>query len=187
MALLHQPHQAHPRRQTPPPRRVPKLPQINGEVDKPRPSPSIQWTSSLREPRLFPDRYLYYWPHILCSCNGLVLLRAAANFWLWNPLTGWRGVVLHHEHLKDRDLYVLAGMCYDASREDYKVVALFRHFSPDYGYGGRHSVFASVRNKTWRRVPFPFNLRTASDGVHFRNRPHWRVSDVKRPRCVGRA
>ncbi|CAH9118407.1 unnamed protein product [Cuscuta epithymum] len=147
----------------------------------------LQPTSSLGEPLLFPKgKYLNYeesWPSPLCSCNGLLLLRAGTNFLLWNPLSGWgRGRhVLHHSDL-DRDYSVLAGMSYDASTDDYKVVLLLRHSSADYGYGGRFVEFASVRTKMWRPVTFPYNLRTAEDGVSFRNRLHWLVSDVKRLR-----
>ncbi|CAH9133936.1 unnamed protein product [Cuscuta epithymum] len=136
----------------------------------------LQWRSSLKEPRLFPD------PSILCSCNGLVLVMAGTHFWLWNPLSGWRWDVLRHRYLKDGDYSVLAGMSYNATTDDYKVVLLLRHFSADCGYGRRFVTFASMRTKTWTEASFPYNLRTAGDGVNFHNRLHWLVSDVKRPR-----
>ncbi|WMV53043.1 hypothetical protein MTR67_046428 [Solanum verrucosum] len=65
---------------------------------------------------------------LYCSCDGLVLLAIYngldRHLLLWNPSTG-ESIVLPHP--KSRPKYCVCGMGYDATTDDYKIVAIDLH------------------------------------------------------------
>ncbi|XP_019189895.1 PREDICTED: F-box/kelch-repeat protein At3g23880-like [Ipomoea nil] len=114
----------------------------------------------------FPPLYRW-WSGVWCSCNGLVLFSAGKYILLWNPSTHCCTKVLEFRRCLGNPLIpghnIVSGLCYVSSTRDYKAVLVFRN---------RPALVASLKNKEWRNVPFPYRL-SAGDGVNFRNTPHW--------------
>ncbi|CAH9134067.1 unnamed protein product [Cuscuta epithymum] len=107
--------------------------------------------------------------HVLGSCNGLVLLSVDTHIFLWNPSTRHCIKVLEHECLKYSVRGFASGFCYDSSRGDYKAVLLLPHFV----------IVASLRQKEWRQVSFPYDLLSRRASLHFRNIFHLALNDVR--------
>ncbi|XP_019182787.1 PREDICTED: F-box/kelch-repeat protein At3g23880-like [Ipomoea nil] len=115
---------------------------------------------------------IYRWlSGVWCSCNGLVLFSVGKHILLWNPSTRCCTKVLELPHLSNTfPDDVVSGLCYLSSTGDYKAVLLFR-----FG-GNRTAMVASLKNKEWRKVPFPYDPYSARDGVNFHDTLHWRVN-----------
>ncbi|CAH9148132.1 unnamed protein product [Cuscuta epithymum] len=115
--------------------------------------------------------------HDLSSCNGLVLLTFGKHIILWNPLMRRSTKVLE---LRGLDMFTwteLGGLCYDPFSNDYKVVLLLSH-EPIHIIGGDQYVIVSgLKNKGWRKLPFPYKYDTTRVGVNFNNTLHWIVRD----------
>nr|GLL31801.1 F-box/kelch-repeat protein At3g23880-like [Ipomoea trifida] len=138
---------------------------------------------SLRIKTLFQvseNRSYRWWSGVWCSCNGLVLFSVGKHILLWNPSTRCCTKVLELSCLSNTiPVNVASGLCYVSSTGDYKAVLLFR-FGPD-----RPAMVASLKNKEWRKVPFPFYANSARDGVNFHNTLHWRANGLLRWRVNG--
>ncbi|XP_031114143.1 F-box/kelch-repeat protein At3g23880-like [Ipomoea triloba] len=122
---------------------------------------------------------------IWCSCNGLVLFSVRQHILLWNPSTRCCTKVLEICRLLNPYLWYrynevsASGLCYVPSTGDYKAVLLFR---PD-----GTAMVASLRNKQWQKVSFPFHAMSVRDsGVNFRNTLHWRVAHSATDWCSSR-
>ncbi|XP_019158171.1 PREDICTED: F-box/kelch-repeat protein At3g23880-like [Ipomoea nil] len=115
----------------------------------------------------FPPLYRW-WSGVWCSCNGLVLFSVRKHILLWNPSTRCCIKVLDLPLLNNTiPMEVVSGLCYVSSTGDYKVVLLFR-----FGFDGGNVVVASLKNKEWQKVPFPYDAYSARDGVNFHNTLH---------------
>nr|GME03637.1 F-box/kelch-repeat protein At3g23880-like [Ipomoea batatas] len=114
------------------------------------------------------------WTGVWCSCNGLVLFSVDKHIFLWNPSTRCCTKVLELPRLsKTFSDYVVSGLCYVSSTGDYKVVLLLC-----LDFDGNVMV-ASLKNKEWQKVPFPYwRLRYGQRG-YFHNTLHWRLNDSK--------
>ncbi|KAK4732805.1 hypothetical protein R3W88_025793 [Solanum pinnatisectum] len=70
--------------------------------------------------------------HILCSCDGLVLLKkpkAYKKFVLWNPSSGQhRTIECPYHKLYNHNLPHACGLCYDSDTDDYKVILIYSVF-----------------------------------------------------------
>nr|GMD16512.1 F-box/kelch-repeat protein At3g23880-like [Ipomoea batatas] len=109
-----------------------------------------------------PPEYRW-WTGVWCSCNGLVLFSVRKHIFLWNPSTHSCTKVLDLPLLKNKaPADVVSGLCYLPSTGDYKAVLLF--------YNNGNAMVASLKNKDWRKVPFPYK---ADYGVNFHNTLHW--------------
>ncbi|XP_019192326.1 PREDICTED: F-box/kelch-repeat protein At3g23880-like [Ipomoea nil] len=110
-----------------------------------------------------------WWSGVWCSCNGLVLFSVGKHILLRNPSTRCCTKVIELPHFKSTYLCedVLSGLCYVSSTGDYKAVLLIRPHNT--------VMVASLKNKEWREVTFPYHAYLARDGVNFRNTLHWRV------------
>ncbi|XP_019192404.1 PREDICTED: F-box/kelch-repeat protein At3g23880-like [Ipomoea nil] len=115
-----------------------------------------------------------WWSGVWCSCNGLVLFSVGKHILLWNPSTRCCTKVLELPRLKPsmwhRHNVVSAwGLCYVPSTGDYKAVLLL---DPE-----ETVLVASLKNKVWRKVLFPYEVESVRDGgVNFHNTLHWRVA-----------
>lgn len=109
-----------------------------------------------------------------------MLLLADTVVLLWNPATRCSTKFLEPlPYPEDLSYGVLAGLCYDSCTRDYTAVLLLRHDCADQGRGDPFVISASLKNKKWRSVQFPYNLNSARGGVEYRNTFHWWVSDIK--------
>nr|GMD08053.1 F-box/kelch-repeat protein At3g23880-like [Ipomoea batatas]GMD08054.1 F-box/kelch-repeat protein At3g23880-like [Ipomoea batatas]GMD19446.1 F-box/kelch-repeat protein At3g23880-like [Ipomoea batatas] len=124
----------------------------------------------------FPPEYRW-WTGVWCSCNGLVLFSVRKHIFLWNPSTHCCTKVLDLPLLKNKTpADVVSGLCYLSSTGDYKAVLLFSYSGYNNGiamvsgYNNGSAMVASLKNKDWRKVPFPYK---ADYGVNFHNTLHW--------------
>ncbi|CAH9148127.1 unnamed protein product [Cuscuta epithymum] len=108
---------------------------------------------------------------VLGSCNGLVLLGFGEHIMLWNSHMGRFTKVLEHRCLRYSTQMVVAGLCYDPSTSDHKVVLYLCAFVLD--DSSQIAFVSSIKNKGWRKVPFPYNYITSRAGVSFNNTLHW--------------
>nr|GMD62412.1 F-box/kelch-repeat protein At3g23880-like [Ipomoea batatas] len=124
------------------------------------------------------------WSGVWCSCNGLVLFSVGKHINILNPLTKCSTKVLESPGpMGLKSLGALAGLCYDSRTRDYKVVLLLLCDSMRDGT----AMVASLRNKQWQKVSFPFHAMSVRDsGVNFRNTLHWRVAHSARDWCSSR-
>nr|GLL40690.1 F-box/kelch-repeat protein At3g23880-like [Ipomoea trifida] len=129
-----------------------------------------------------------WWSGVWCCCNGLALFSVRQHILLWNPSTRRCTKVLQLFQLLNPDWWhrynvvSASGLCYVPSTGDYKAVLLLR---PD-GDDGTVLV-ASLKNKQWRKVSFPFHAMSVRDsGVNFHNTLHWRVAHSARDWCSSR-
>nr|GMD13179.1 F-box/kelch-repeat protein At3g23880-like [Ipomoea batatas] len=119
------------------------------------------------------------WSGVWCSCNGLVLFSVGKHILLWNPSTRCCTKVLELSlgNINADRYVVFSGLCYVSSTGDYKVVLLLGSRWGDYKavllfYNNGNAMVASLKNKDWRKVPFPYK---ADYGVNFHNTLHWRA------------
>ncbi|KAM7524398.1 hypothetical protein LguiA_014300 [Lonicera macranthoides] len=117
-----------------------------------------------REPQLF---------RLLGSCNGFVLVSLGTSIFLWNPATKDSEKVLTHEVLAFRgkgSLYIMHGLSYDSSTEDYKVII-----------GYRSVEFSNLRRGKccWKEVGFPYILPRSNTGPVVSGNQHWLVEGRK--------
>ncbi|XP_019175882.1 PREDICTED: F-box/kelch-repeat protein At3g23880-like [Ipomoea nil] len=85
---------------------------------------------------------------VWCSCNGLVLFSVGKHILLWNPSTHCCTKVLEIRNPLVPGHNIVSGLCY-VSSTGYKTVLVFRN---------RPVIVASLKNKEWRNVPFPYSL-----------------------------
>nr|GLL40693.1 F-box/kelch-repeat protein At3g23880-like [Ipomoea trifida] len=117
------------------------------------------------------------WSGVWCSCNGLVLFSVGKHILLWNPSTRCCAKVLELPRLNDLLPDVVPGLCYISSTGDYKAVVLL----PTYGTRHGTLMVASLKNKEWRQVAFPYRTPPFTEGgLNFRNTLHWRVISTSR-------
>ncbi|XP_031099659.1 F-box protein CPR1-like [Ipomoea triloba] len=120
------------------------------------------------------------WTGVWCSCNGLVLFSVEKNIFLWNPYTRCCTKVLELPRLSTAfSDYVVSGLCYVSSTGDYKVVLLLcLHFDSNL-------MVASLKNKEWRKVSFPYQVNYPRIGINFQNTLHWRTNGcLRRPATI---
>ncbi|XP_031114162.1 F-box/kelch-repeat protein At3g23880-like [Ipomoea triloba] len=124
-----------------------------------------------------------WWSGVWCCCNGLVLFSAGKHILLWNPSTRCCTKVLELQSLEPSwghrlDVVTASGLCYVPSTGDYKAVLLLRNGTV---------LVASLRNKQWREVSFPYHANSVRDGgINFHNTLHWRVAHSARDWCSSR-
>uniref|UniRef100_A0A5B7BHI8 Putative F-box protein CPR30-like n=1 Tax=Davidia involucrata TaxID=16924 RepID=A0A5B7BHI8_DAVIN len=107
---------------------------------------------------------------VLCSCNGLVLLRLHDDkkYALWNPSTR-----AYKEFLCPYDIYFFSlwGLCYDSSNHDYKVV-LIQFYDP------RLLLVYNLKSNSWKKIrEFPCSIIGGDKygGVIMNGNLHWVV------------
>ncbi|XP_031099660.1 F-box/kelch-repeat protein At3g23880-like [Ipomoea triloba] len=132
----------------------------------------------LSKNRSFPPPLYRWWSGVWCSCNGLVLFSVRKHILLWNPSTRCCTKVLELGRLSNTfPCDVVSGLCYVSSTGDYKAVLVFRNGCNG---GDRTAMVASLKNKEWRKMTFPYYIGCSTDnGVNFHNTLHWRVNDSK--------
>nr|GMC91005.1 F-box/kelch-repeat protein At3g23880-like [Ipomoea batatas] len=139
---------------------------------------SITTDDTPRIKTLFQRRVLSegdWWSGVWCCCNGLVLFSAGKHILLWNPSTRCCTKVLELQRLY---AVLASGLCYVPSTGDYKAVLLLRYGTV---------LVVSLKNKQWRKVPFPYHAISVTDGgVNFHNTLHWRVAHSARDWCSSR-
>ncbi|KAM7485682.1 hypothetical protein LguiA_001691 [Lonicera macranthoides] len=106
------------------------------------------------------------------SCNGLVIIGIHESFFLFNPLTRYFAKVLVMNCLRQNNTTV-AGLCYDASTNDYKVVIRFTHRFRRDGV----VVVASLKTKRCVQINFPFDVASTKAGPVVNGTMHWTVND----------
>ncbi|OIT35023.1 hypothetical protein A4A49_51166 [Nicotiana attenuata] len=94
----------------------------------------------------------------LGSCHGLILVNINEHIYLWNPATRFCTKVLELDRLDECGYCTHGGLCFDSSKNVYKVVLIMHHQTPD--YGGEFVIVASLKDKIWKRVKFPYNIRS---------------------------
>ncbi|CAH9074473.1 unnamed protein product [Cuscuta epithymum] len=108
-----------------------------------------------------------YRPHVLGCCNGLVLLSFSSHIFLWNPSTRHCSKVLQ---LSTDSVGGPKGSSffYDSSTGDYNAIVLLP----------RLVLVASLKQKEWREVFLPNNLRCGKHYLQFRNIFHFEAIDL---------
>ncbi|KAK4708438.1 hypothetical protein R3W88_029363 [Solanum pinnatisectum] len=108
---------------------------------------------------------------ILGSCLGLILFNINENIYLWNSATQFCIKVLELNRLHDHCIKVLeinrlydycnirGGLCFDSSTNMYKVFV----------------IIASLEDKQWRELEFPYNIYSVSEGITLHGRLHYKV------------
>ncbi|XP_059288726.1 F-box protein CPR1-like, partial [Lycium ferocissimum] len=108
------------------------------------------------------------------------MINADRHIYLWNPATRLSTKVLELDP-RLGDYYTRGGLCFDFSKNVYKAVLILAHVSdhhdadPDYGY--RLFIVASLKDKHWRKLEFPYDIdvNLVSDGITLQGRLHYRV------------
>ncbi|XP_019266477.1 PREDICTED: F-box/kelch-repeat protein At3g23880-like [Nicotiana attenuata] len=106
----------------------------------------------------------------LGSCHGLILVNINEHIYLWNPATRFCTKVLELDRLDECGYCTHGGLCFDSSKNVYKVVLIMHHQTPD--YGGEFVIVASLKDKIWKRVKFPYNIRSVRGGITLHGRLH---------------
>lgn len=110
----------------------------------------------------------------LCgSCNGLLLLALDDDFFLWNPVTNYlKKVLSFFRPLFNRFYDYVAGLCYDSSTDEYKVVTAL---SAKYrvSEAGEFVVVGNLRSRTWTSIRFPYEVGTVNNGPTVNGYLHW--------------
>ncbi|KAM7485688.1 hypothetical protein LguiA_001697 [Lonicera macranthoides] len=120
------------------------------------------------------ERKNYYYENIFVSnpCNGSVIISIRESFFLFNPLTRYFAKVLVLNCSSQNNIG-MAGLCYDTSTNDYKVVIRFTH-----RFGrGRVVVVASLKTKRCVQINFPFDVTSTKAGPVVNGTMHWTVND----------
>ncbi|KAM7488746.1 hypothetical protein LguiB_026230 [Lonicera macranthoides] len=115
-----------------------------------------------------------YYENIAVSnpCNGLVIIGIRESFFLFNPSTRYFAKVLVLNCSSQNNI-VMAGLCYDTSTNDYKVVIRFTH-----RFGrGRVVAVASLKTKQCVQINFPFDVASSEAGPVVNGTMHWIVND----------
>ncbi|KAH0677027.1 hypothetical protein KY285_024828 [Solanum tuberosum] len=109
---------------------------------------------------------------LFCSCDGLVLIfvssrglydssaRLYEELLLWNPSTR-ESILLPHPEF--RVVYCVCGLGYDATSEDYKILAI--NLNADDSFNTSIEVL-SLKSGSWRRIGYPTGIQRVSG---FRN------------------
>ncbi|KAF3677010.1 hypothetical protein FXO38_04007 [Capsicum annuum] len=93
---------------------------------------------------------------------------------MWNPATRFCTKVLEFDCLNDDGYYIRGGLCFGSSKNVYKAVLIMDHQTPD--YGGKFVIVASLKDKEWRQLEFPYDIPSASEGITFQERLHYRLN-----------
>ncbi|OIT27763.1 PREDICTED: F-box protein CPR30-like [Nicotiana attenuata] len=86
----------------------------------------------LMEKQLFPLKRLQQCAEIMCSCDGLVLVKdhkSYNEYVLWNPSTTKYRILELCPYLNlDNECPIACGLCYDSNLDDYKVIVICKFF-----------------------------------------------------------
>lgn len=116
------------------------------------------------------------YPTIVGSCNGLLLMGAHDDLFLWNPVTKYFKKVLSYAPLGDDGFRIASGLCYDSSAKEYKAVMVFFHENQD--SKGRFAVVGSFKSKSWRRVRCPDGVfHEMMSGPVVNKHLHWQSNE----------
>ncbi|XP_060170337.1 F-box/kelch-repeat protein At3g06240-like [Lycium barbarum] len=108
----------------------------------------------------------------LGSYNGFILINLNEHIYLWNPATRFWTKVLELDRLNE-DYRTHGGICFDSSKNVYKAVLIMRHLTPD--YGGESVIVASLEDKQWREIEFPYDISSVSEGITLQGRLYYKV------------
>lgn len=86
---------------------------------------------------------------------------------MFNPSTCYLVKVLKLNCMRHNSI-VVAGLCYDASSNDYKVVIRFTRHLDDRKY----VVVARLKTKRWVEINFPFDVGSTKAGPTVNGRMH---------------
>ncbi|XP_060170333.1 F-box/kelch-repeat protein At3g06240-like [Lycium barbarum] len=100
----------------------------------------------------------------LGSCHGLILFNVNEHISLWNPSIRFRAKVLEL-YIMLGDYYTHGGLCFDTSKNVYKAVLI----------GSEFVIVASLEDKQWRLLEFPYDILSVCDGITLHGRIHCRV------------
>ncbi|XP_049406324.1 F-box/kelch-repeat protein At3g06240-like [Solanum stenotomum] len=101
---------------------------------------------------------------LFCSCDGLVLIfvssrglydssaRLYEELLLWNPSTR-ESILLPHPEF--RVVYCVCGLGYDATSEDYKILAI--NLNADHSFNTSIEVL-SLKSGSWRKIGYPTGI-----------------------------
>ncbi|XP_060171099.1 F-box protein CPR1-like [Lycium barbarum] len=109
----------------------------------------------------------------LGSCDGLILINLNQHIYLWNPATRFSTKVLELNRLTDDGYYIRGGLCFDSSKNVYKAVLIMQHQTPS--YGGEFVIVASLEDKKWRFLEFPYDIPSVSSGITLHGRLHYKA------------
>ncbi|XP_060171007.1 F-box/kelch-repeat protein At3g23880-like [Lycium barbarum] len=109
---------------------------------------------------------------ILGSCRGLILFNVNEHIYLWNPATRLCTKVLELDDLRG-DYITHGGLCFDSSKDAYKIVLIMCSYIP-----GRQLVkIASLVDKQWRKLKFPYDIHSMRCVITLHGRLHYWASD----------
>ncbi|XP_019256450.1 PREDICTED: F-box/kelch-repeat protein At3g06240-like [Nicotiana attenuata] len=103
---------------------------------------------------------------------------ARIYIYLWNPATRFCTKVLELDRLDECGYYTHGGLCFDFSKNVYKAMFIMDHQTPD--YGGEFVIVASLKDKRWRTVKFPYDIRSVSEAITLHGRLHYGVRVKKK-------
>ncbi|XP_049361181.1 F-box protein At5g49610-like [Solanum verrucosum] len=108
----------------------------------------------LIEEQLFPLKR-FQCGEILCSCDGLVLLKANNSdkeYVLWNPSTREYRILDSGPYLNNHEdgCPKACGLCYDSNLDDYKVILIYNSF---------YVVYSSNKSCWTKKTSFPCPIR----------------------------
>ncbi|KAL3828269.1 hypothetical protein ACJIZ3_017071 [Penstemon smallii] len=110
----------------------------------------------------------------LGACHSLLLLSFDTDIYMWNPSTRHCKKVLEMEQLAIEWDKIIPGFCYDESSNDYiAVIGLFHYSKPC------AVLVASMKDKNWKTITFPYDLGSARGGPFVNGRLHWIVNEPK--------
>ncbi|KAE9468009.1 hypothetical protein C3L33_00151, partial [Rhododendron williamsianum] len=100
------------------------------------------------------------------SCNGLLLLHAWGDMFMWNPLTGRCKKVISHKWLSKSYVRV-SGLFYDSSMDDYKAVMAT---SDNISQSQNSIAYFPIPNNTWdmEAATFVESLALAPPPSHYK-------------------
>ncbi|XP_059285701.1 F-box/kelch-repeat protein At3g23880-like [Lycium ferocissimum] len=109
---------------------------------------------------------------LLGSCHGLILINSDEHIYLWNPATRVCTKVLELDDLDEAGYWTRGGLCFDSSKNVYKAV-LIMYKNQDYSV--EFVIVASLEDKQWRQLEFPYDIPSMSEGITMLGRLHYRV------------
>ncbi|XP_075087889.1 F-box/WD-40 repeat-containing protein 1-like [Nicotiana tabacum] len=129
------------------------------------------------ESRIYKNKYLEPCLRLLGSCNGLVLIISEnKHIFLWNPATRFSNKVIElYLLISDEHVISAGGLCFDFSKNEYKVL-LYVYNKSVYASDGAYALVASLKDKKWRRIEIPYDMFSARDGIKMHGRLHSRTN-----------
>lgn len=122
------------------------------------------------------------------SCNGLLLLGAQGDFFLWNPSTGSCSQVLSRQWSSSYNWTTNLWLCYDSSADEYKAFGVFYDFYVDdyrgivvslspYDANDGVRIVGSCNKEEWIEIRFPYSKERVKSGPTVNGRLHMLVTD----------